>query len=56
MPKQILEQFRFTEFEVGSGDYSTNRHKISPQKTVQELGEELKTLRAKITKNKKTRL
>ena len=40
------------QFETGSGDYSTNRHQNSHQKTVKELGEELKKLRAKNTKIK----
>ena len=44
------------QFEAGSGDYSTERHKNFPQKTVKELGEELKILRAKNSKNKKSKL
>ncbi len=40
------------QFETGSGDYSTGRHKDTAEKTVKELGEKLKKLR---TKNKQNR-
>jgi len=40
------------QYETGHGDYTRDRHKILPKKTVHEIGEEIKVMKRRRSKTK----
>ena len=40
------------QYETGHGDYTRDRHKILPKKTVREIGEEIKMMKRHQPKTK----
>ncbi len=40
------------QYETGPGDYTRDRHKILPKKTVREIGEEIKMMKRRQSKAK----